>query len=147
MLTTAISELLESLDAEFSPILSTQVSIPVYAAKILSSATIFSVVDGGRLIAFIAIYCNDSRALTAFMTMLAVARDRRHEGLASNLIKSSVDYLLKRRFERLRLEVYKSNLPAINLYAGLNFATVGETDKSFFMEVQLGRICLPVVTV
>ncbi|HEY4898423.1 MAG TPA: GNAT family N-acetyltransferase [Candidatus Nanopelagicaceae bacterium] len=138
-LKSEIEYLLTSVDADFDPPLSTRISIPEYAEKIHKNATIFSTHQGGELIAFIALYCNTPNKLTAYMTMLAVSRNHRNNGLASNLLETSIRFLKKLGFRILRLEVYKSNSNAINLYENFGFKKVDEDerDTSVFMELGL----------
>ncbi|MFC5498405.1 GNAT family N-acetyltransferase [Caenimonas terrae] len=132
-----ISSLLEEVDADFYPRLSSQVSIPIYAEKIVKNSTIFSIRESGRLTAFVALYCNDRVTWTAYMSMLCVAKGRRKDGLATGLVRNGIDYLANLGFLRLRLEVYKNNSAAVNFYRRLDFISVGENEKSHFMELAL----------
>ena len=138
-LKSEIETLLRSADIDFNPPLSTRISIPEYAEKIHKNATIFSTHQGGKLLAFLALYCNSTNDSTAYMTMLLVSRNHRNIGLASNLVESGIGFLKKQGFKSLRLEVYRSNSNAINFYANFGFRKVygDEKDASIFMELNL----------
>jgi ribosomal protein S18 acetylase RimI-like enzyme len=53
--------------------------------------------------------------------------DAQREGLARSLMRRSIDALLDRGFERLRLIVTEGNAPAQRLYASLGFRPIAET--------------------
>jgi len=53
--------------------------------------------------------------------------DAQREGLARSLMQRSIDALLDRGFERLRLIVTEGNAPAQRLYASLGFRPIAET--------------------
>lgn len=61
----------------------------------------------------------------ADMMNLAVAPDRRRQGVAQNLVSRLVTQLADRRVQRLTLEVRASNESAIALYEKLGFSQVG----------------------
>lgn len=129
--------LLQEIDADFDPPLSSSVNLAEYAKKMYENATIFSVHEGGKLVASMAVYSNDPNRQTAFGTMLAVATSHRVYGLGPNLIKTTVDYLKKKSFKSFKLEIYKTNPRVINLYKRLKFTVVSETDSSVFVDLVL----------
>lgn len=129
--------LLQEIDAEFDPPLSSSVNLANYAKKMYENATIFSVHEGSKLVAVIAVYCNDSSQQAAFVTMLAVAKSHRFHGLGSNLVKTTIDYLKKKFFKSIKLEIYKTNYKAVSFYKRLQFAVIGETNRSVFVELVL----------
>lgn len=135
--TSELEFLLQEIDADFDPPLSSSINLANYAKKIHKNATVFSVHEDGKLVASMAVYCNDPSQQVAFVTMLAVAKSHRSHGLGSNLIKTMVDYLKKRFFKSIKLEIYKTNLRAINFYKRLKFTVVSETDSSVFVELVL----------
>ncbi len=132
-----IIELLHELENDFDPKLSAVIDIPNYAEKIKNNAKIISYFDNGNLIAFIAFYCNDLETRIGFMSMLAVDKKNQGKGLAKNLIYSSIEFLKNENFHKYRLEVFKKNIKAINLYIKLGFKVISELDFSVIMELEL----------
>lgn len=131
-----IRGLLNELNEEYNPPLSSVVNISSYTEKIINNAKIISYHEMGELIAFIAFYCNDLNYKVGYMSMLAVAKEKRGKGLAMNLINSSIDILKKEGFKKYRLEVYKSNVKAITLYEKFGFVIISEINFSCVMELE-----------
>lgn len=129
--------LLREIDDDFDPPLSSSVNIAEYSKKMFDNATIFSVHESGKLVGSMAVYSNDPLRQTAFGTMLAVSKSHRSFGLGPNLIKTTVDYLRKKSFQKFRLEIYKTNPRVITLYKRLKFCVVEETNHSVFVELKL----------
>jgi ribosomal protein S18 acetylase RimI-like enzyme len=136
-LKSEIESLLNEIDAEFQPSLSSRMSIRDYAVKVVDKAAVLSIHDQGKLAAFIAIYCNNLQTRIAFMTMLAVAKVQRKRGLAINLVQTSIRYLKGINFVKYKLDVYKTNQEAIALYQKMGFRGAGENEQSLFMELDL----------
>ncbi len=132
-----LKNLLEEIDADFEPPLSSSLSLNEYAQKMHKNATIFSVHEEGRLVAAMAVYSNDPGRDVAFGTMLAVSKTHRIYGLGPNLIKTTVDYLKKKSFKFFRLEIYKTNPRVITLYKRLKFSVASETEHTVFVEIKL----------
>ena len=132
-----LESLIKEIDADFDPPLSSSVNLANYAKKMYENATIFSVHEGGKLVALMAVYSNDVNRQAAFGTMLAVAKSHRVYGLGPNLIKTTIDYLKKKSFRSFKLEIHKTNPRVINLYKRLKFNVVGETNSSVFVELIL----------
>lgn len=129
--------LLEQVDGEFSPPLSQRLSLASYADKIIANAVIFPLIEAGRMTAFVAMYCNDPDGKTAYITMVATEPAGRGKGLASGLVGLAIHHARRRGFQQVALEVYRSNLSALNLYRKLGFVVAGETDSSHYLNFQL----------
>lgn len=138
-LSVMIVALLHELDKDFDPTLSSIINISNYAEKIKNNAKIMSYFDNGNLVAFIAFYCNDLETRIGFMSMLAVSKNNQGKGLARSLIKSSIDLLKNENFNRYRLEVFKTNNKAINLYKKMGFEVISELDFSLILELELKK--------
>lgn len=132
-----IQALLQEIDGDFEPRLSSTVDIAEYSRKLYKNATIFSVHDSGRLIAMHAVYCNNTVDKIAYGTMLAVSKSHRIYGLGPNLIKATIDYLKKKSFKTFKLEIYKTNPRVITFYKLLGFSVVSEADKSVYVQLDL----------
>jgi ribosomal protein S18 acetylase RimI-like enzyme len=135
--TSEIEMLLGEIDADFDPPLSSSVNLTEYSKKLYENATIFSVHEDGKLVAAMAVYCNDPNCQVAFGTMLAVTKSHRIYGLGPSLIKSTISYLKKKNFKSFKLEIYKTNPRVITLYKRLKFSVVNETNSSVFVELIL----------
>lgn len=135
--TSELKSLLEEIDADFEPALSSSLNLNEYAQKMYKNATIFSVHEEGKLVAAMAVYSNNPSRDVAFGTMLAVSKSHRIYGLGPNLIKTTVDYLKKKSFNFFRLEIYKTNPRVITLYKRLKFTMVSETEHTVFVEIKL----------
>lgn len=131
-----IQELLEDIDNDFIPSLSSTLNVEEYSKKIFDKATIFSTNKKSILIAFIAFYCNEE-SKSAYCTMIAVKKNEQNSGIGTNLIKSSINYLRKKKFDSLKLEIYKTNVKAIDFYKNLGFEIEDETDYSVFAKFHL----------
>lgn len=134
-----IKTLIEAVDKDFSPPLSTLLNIQQYAQKLEQLAVLFFVYENAKPIAMIANYCNDEKKLQAFMSLLAVDPKHRSKGLASNLVRTSLDYIQRLGFKTYALEVYKNNEAAIQLYTKLGFLQVEERAHSFIFEYTFSK--------
>ncbi len=108
-----------------------------YIDKISSLATIISINRGCVMSGFIAFYENDEINKVGFITMLSVDDMMRNKGLGITLVEMCIQYLQRKGFSRMRLEVLKSNIPAFNLYNKTGFTTVTESNTIYTMERKL----------
>ena len=134
---TDFKKLLEEVDSDFNPPLSSSLNLHDYAQKIYHNASIFSLHEEGKLVAALAVYSNDPNREIAFCTMLAVSKQHRNYGSGTNLVRTTVDFLKKKSFKVFRLEIYKNNPKAIAFYERLNFAAFSETENTVFVELKL----------
>jgi len=135
--TNELKNLLDEIDDDFKPPLSSCLNLHDYAQKMYKCATIFSVHDEGKLVAAMAVYSNDPNRAVAFGTMLAVSKSHRIYGLGPSLIKITTDYLKKKSFKIFKLEIYKTNPRVIMLYKRLKFVITSETEHTVFVELKL----------
>lgn len=129
--------LLEEVDSEFVPALSSSINLYDYAKKICDNASIFSLYEDGKLVAALAVYSNDPNRQIAFCTMLAVDKQHRNCGVGTNLVRTAMDFLKKKSFKFFRLEIYKNNPKAIVFYKRLNFTIVSQSEHTVFAEMKL----------
>lgn len=130
-------DLLREVEQEFEPPLSAKVDLDAYARKLLDRALLFTTVESGRLTALVAVYCNDGTRATAYITMVAVARQARGQGLAQSLIGSAIAHCRGAGFARLALEVYRNNSGALQLYDKLGFRQYGGSESALMLELVL----------
>ena len=132
-----LQELLDEVDDEYVPRLSSRVNLSEYVSKIVNNASVFAIYENRRLSAFAAVYCNDMSNKSAYLTMIAVRKGCRGRGLALSLLKSSLQYLRGLQFSLLKLEVYKNNSRAFGIYRKLGFEIIDESSSSLFMQVRI----------
>jgi len=132
-LSNLIQDLLIEIAQDFNPPLDSSINIKDYADKIVGNATVLSIIDSGKLVGFMAVYCNDPEKKVGYGTMLAISKSHRSYGIGPQLIKMTVDHLRKRGFQKFSLEIYKSNPRVINLYKRLGFSVERETVTSVFV--------------
>lgn len=129
-----IISLMKQVDKEFSPSLSEKIDIESYVNKIIDHAVLFQILERGVLVGFLALYCNDTSCKVAYVTMVAIDKACRGKGLATSLIHIAIKYAKRAGFEKLSLEVYKSNHSALQLYKKLGFCVALENDESYLLE-------------
>lgn len=111
-----IAEHLRACDATFTPPLSDRLKLTDYAKKIADKATRFEAWADGELVGLVAVYCNDTKSRTAFITSVSVLPGWQGRRIASQLVSQCIDYAERRGFRRIELEVCTQNLTAIYLY-------------------------------
>ena len=132
-----IARHLSACDADFSPALSTRLEIRSYAKKLFSQATRFEAWLDDVLIGLLAAYCNDREKQVAYITNVSVVKSLQGRGIAGTLLDQCRAYASYGGFTLVRLEVAKSNVPAVKLYKKKGF-TVNRTDDQFIrMDLQL----------
>jgi ribosomal protein S18 acetylase RimI-like enzyme len=134
-----IENLLAHVERDFHPPLSETVNLAEYAEKLSQKATNFAIYSEGELAGLVAVYCNDLVNKVAYLTLAAVRKEHRGTGVGSGLLHNAVGYLTRSGFEKLRLETYKTNAGIVAYYARFGFVVTSETDKSVFLELNLGR--------
>ena len=79
-------------------------------------------------------YCGMQNATgDGYITNVAVTKDLRGKGVATNLLKTLFNYAKDNKLNFISLEVRKSNTPAISLYSKMEFETVG-IRKNFYSD-------------
>lgn len=132
-----ITELLHEVDDEFQPLLSQRINIQDYAKKIVDKSIIFPVFIEGELACFISFYVNGRSANIGFITMVAVKKKFRGRGLGKVMVKSSIELCRNLKMNAVRLEVDKTNHPALHLYKEFGFNIFLENELSYTMEIKL----------
>lgn len=69
---------------------------------------------------------------------IAILEEFQGYHLGTNLMEMTLDWVIQvSDLSQIFLEVFKTNLPAINLYKKFKFVEVGETDNSIKMELDI----------
>ena len=90
-------------------------------------------VDGDTA-AFSAFYCNDHEGQEGYLSMIAVRSGYDGKGIGTRLLSHTEKVCREQGMSSLRLEVNKSNDPAVSFYRKNGFVYTGEqTEKTRFM--------------
>ncbi len=115
--------LLDLLDADYVPPLSSFLEVEDYAQKIFESAVVFVVESEGADVGLIAIYANDLKTKCAYVSTIGVCREARGNGLGEMLLEKACTHALAMGMNRIRLEVAVDNLEAIRVYRKFGFSS------------------------
>ena len=116
-----IAQHLLTCDTSFHPPLSSVVDPIQYAKKLADHAACFEAWFGSELIGLVALYCNDSERVSAFVSNVSVSPKYTGRGLAKHLMLSCIDHASELGFAKVSLKVDSSAQTAFRLYEGLGF--------------------------
>jgi len=116
------------VNERFFPPLNTYINIEEYAQKLFDKAINFEALDGSVLIGLVAGYHNMEENIF-FISNVSVDPDFQGKGITRNLFGSLYAYCHKNNIYQLKLQVFKQNLPAINLYQKLGFEVSTDEDE------------------
>lgn len=85
------------------------------------------------VLGYIAVYANDMQTKVAYITLFAIKPDYQRCGIGYRLLKEAELIAIQRGLSRIRLEVQKSNIKAIQFYRKNGFSEEGETPDSWYM--------------
>lgn len=138
----SLYSLLNQVDSDFSPTLSSRVDLEQYALKLLKVARVFGIYQKKELLGAMAIYMNDLDSKVAYCPFIAVLSDFRGNGFSQKLIETSIMELKSKKFSKLLLTV-RVDSPACYLYKKVGFKVTNEfryddTDiQGYEMELKL----------
>ena len=121
----------------FIPPLVEKINIADYSKKIVENATTFEAWKQDELVGLIATYINDLNGNTAFITSVSVSSNLKGLGIASTLLNKCIEYVRKKKYKKLKLEVNKNNIPAISFYKKFNFIEIESKEDSFIMQLEI----------
>jgi ribosomal-protein-alanine N-acetyltransferase len=124
---------LEACKNDFIPSLEKTVNIEEYSFKIRSHAETIEAWNINQLIGLIAIYLNDEKSKTGFITNVSVEGQYKGKKIASTLINNCFDLSRKNKFDYIKLEVGRDNIPAVNLYKKYGFSEIEKKGQSLIM--------------
>lgn len=107
-------------DADYTPRLSSRVSIDAYAAKLAERACLFEAWVEDDLVGLVAVYY-DLPQHVAFITNVSVVATHRSCGIASRLLTSSITCAQELKLNRVELEVNPDNHAVTAIYARHGF--------------------------
>ena len=138
----AVEEAVERLEMMLVPSLSERdVNLAQYAEKLCIHGRVWCHYDMGKPVSIIAGYFNDMTSQTAYLSMLAVAKEYQGEKLASSLLSEFEDYAIQKGMAYVKLEVRKHNTAAQNLYRKFGYEIIDEaSETSLYMKKKLKNI-------
>lgn len=103
------------------------------ADKIAQNAFVMAAVAGSENIGFVGYYCNDTKTLTAYLSVVIMNPRYRGMGTGTAMLKEVLKDCADRGYKTVRLEVDNENTGAIKLYKTLGFRKEKESsDNSAF---------------
>lgn len=138
----AVEEAVERLEMMLVPSLSERdVNLAQYAEKLCIHGRVWCHYDMGKPVSIIAGYFNDMTSQTAYLSMLAVAKEYQGKKLASSLLSEFEDYAIQKGMAYVKLEVRKHNTAAQNLYRKFGYEIIDEaSETSLYMKKKLKNI-------
>ena len=138
----AVEEAVERLEMMLVPSLSERdVNLAQYAEKLCIHGRVWCHYDMGKPVSIIAGYFNDMTSQTAYLSMLAVAKEYQGKKLASSLLSEVEDYAIQKGMAYVKLEVRKHNTAAQNLYRKFGYEIIDEaSETSLYMKKKLKNI-------
>lgn len=127
---------LTACNSNFIPALNSRVDLSEYAEKISVHAITFEAWFQSNIIGLVAMYLNKNDK-SGFITNVSVSKEFMGKGIASELLKECVSYVVKSELEGVKLEVNKNNLPAIELYKKYNFIKGELLNDSLYMKLTI----------
>lgn len=106
--------------------------------KFLEKGNTIAVINEGKIIAFLMLYCNSYDTREAYICNLYVLEQYRRKKLAERMMVKAIDICLEKHFKSIHLHVAESNGSAILLYKKLGFCfTSGYRDTDREMVLKL----------
>lgn len=133
-----IIEHLNKCTNDFNPPLNKCVNIIEYGGKIYNKTLTFECWNKNKLIGLIAAYFNDFETNTGFITNVSVIKEYQGYGIASKLLSNTINYAKENKFNKILLEVYKTNNKAIKLYEKYGFKMIKQSNDKIIMEYYNG---------
>ena len=129
-----IEEILENFKDEL-PILRTSFEYrKSMSEKFFAHGKVLIIENDEVPIAFSAFYANDLMSKNAYISFIAVQKKYSKCGIGTNLMAKVCECSKQYGMEKIRLEVYNDNLPAIGFYKKNGFEIEGgRTEKGFYM--------------
>lgn len=119
---------------EFTPPLDSHVDIEKYVRKIIDNAQTSEAWVNGKLVGFVAFYCNNELVKEAYITSVIVISEYREKRIAINLLNIVIQYVRDMNFQKLVLEVNEKNESAYMLYLKLGFVELNRENDSIYMQ-------------
>ncbi|SMD46059.1 Acetyltransferases [Aquiflexum balticum DSM 16537] len=132
-----VEDMLFLLDEFYIPTISSIVSIPHYAKKLLEKAHVYIPKVGNQDCGVLAFYMNDNISKTAFISSIGLLPAYQGKGLALLMLEFFESTCKKNYFNQLQLEVHQSNTKAIKFYKKFGFVPVEDRGLFILMKKEI----------
>lgn len=112
-------------------------SLESYTSKVLNNACFISISENEEIVGLVIFYCNDFTLGFSYITYIAVRSEYRNKGIGNELLEKSCIYCRRIGFNKMRLEVNKTNLNAFKLYVKQDFCIIEDRGQTFIMEKEI----------
>ena len=113
------------------------VDLMQFALKIRTHAVTIEAYIANQLVGFCACYMNDYNTQTAYITHIAISSEYRGKGYGKQLLEKTIAIAQEHGFQKLNLEVLKTNLPALALYQSHDFTIIEDRNTKYLMSLHL----------
>ncbi|GEM_PF-1043864 len=105
------------------------------AEKLMQYGIVVCMMQEETYLAFSAFYANDTRAQTAYLSLIAVNENFRRQHLGQQILDQTIKIARSYGMKTIKLEVYRQNINAIRFYEknGFRRAEAPENQNSFYM--------------
>ena len=131
-----LGELLWATDQSFVPPLSSRVDIDSYVGKLIDHAVLVEAWDGPVLVGVIATYLNDPANDCGFISNVCVRQAYGGQGVATELLRQTIEEAVRGDFPSLQLEVGSANVAARAFYSKNGFSVMPGSTDPLVMEIE-----------
>lgn len=93
--------------------------------KFIDKGNVFAILDEGKIVAIMNLYCNNYETKMAYLNNLEVLGSYRGKGLSKIIMTSAIIYCTEQGFNTINLHVEPSNIVAEKLYLSFGFEKTG----------------------
>lgn len=109
-----------------------------HSEKLCALATMILVYTADEnLVGLCACYMNDYNTQTAYITHIAISPQYRGKGYGKQLLEKTIAIAQEHGFQRLNLEVLKTNLSVLALYQSHDFTIIEDRNTKYLMSLHL----------
>lgn len=134
-----IKNVMKKHDKEYFTILSKEVNdIDKYVEKLHQYSKIIVEKVSKEIVGIAAIYINEKPPKNAYISQLFVIPSHRGKGIGRRLVLKAIKEAKKRYFERIYIEVFKSNKIAKRMYGKIGFKYCEDRKYKILMKLEIG---------
>jgi len=132
-----IYSFLKECNDSFCPKLDTRTDIIEYSKKIFNNAVTFEAWSENDLVGLVAAYFNNTDDRSGYVTIVAISKDYLRQGIATDLMNMCINHAERSGTKEIKLEVYKTNLPAISVYNRFGFKKYTNAEDQILMKLEV----------
>ena len=131
-----IVDFLQQIDNDYTPSLSTKISLQDYSEKIKTLGHVIIDPCKDFIHGIAVIYCNDSETQKAYIPLVGVSKEFSGQGVAKRIVKELIYFAKYKNFKVIGIHSNKS--VSIKIYQSLGFVVVGNPqDGRYYMELEI----------